>query len=487
MKDLAEFQAALRDDFAFFCAKAFQTLNPSKRLASNWHLEAMMHELQQASEGVHRNLIINIPPRSLKSTIASVALPAFIMGRDPAARVVCVSYAQKLASKFARDFRTVVTAPWYQAAFPRMRLTKDTEELMETSAGGSRLSTSVGGVATGFGGQIIIVDDPIDPAEANSELARQRAVEYFDGTLSTRLDDKEKGIFILVMQRLHEGDPTGHLLEQGGSRLLSFPAIAVADEVIDLGRGQTHSRKVGDVLHPARESRPTLDALRAKMGNAYFEAQCQQCPIPATGNMLPANWIVTYPAGAIRRDMLITLSWDTAIKCDPKNDFSVCTVWGELNGFHYLLDVVRMRMDFPELLKQAVALWTKHNPRALLIEDQGSGSSLIQQLRASHEIHAIARRSKFDKQTRLSNVLPLFEAKQVLFPDVAPWDAELRRELLGFPNTKHDDQVDSLSQYLGWILERRHNEFNVFWVNAPPVADDEGVAQALWAPQYGWG
>ena len=472
---------AFREDFVIFCKKVFHTLNPGTVMAMNWHLEAMIQALQQAATGVEPNLIINVPPRSGKSTIASVALPAFIMGLDPTARVVCVSYAQKLASKFARDFRTVVTSAWYKAAFPRMRLTKDTEELCETTLGGSRLSTSVGGVVTGFGGRIIIVDDPIDPSEANSELARQKAIEYFDGTLSTRLDDKENGSLILVMQRLHEGDPTGHLIAQGGFKLLSFPAIAVVDELIPLGNGKYHSRKTGDVLHPVRESQTTLDSLRNRMGNSNFEAQYQQSPIPASGNMLKASWIHPYPAGADRSQMKITQSWDTAIKGDPKADFSVCTIWGELNGLHYMLDVFRERMDFPELLKAAVALHRQYRPSAVLIEDHGSGSSLIQQLRASYSIHAIDRRPKYDKVTRFSNVLPMFEAGMVLFPDVAPWDAELRRELLGFPNTKHDDQVDSVSQYLAWVLEGGAG-FNVFWPGGGPDEGDPDEPPPLWWP-----
>lgn len=477
--------AALAKSFRIFCIKVFQTLNPGTPLAMNWHLKAMMYALQQAAAGINPNLIINIPPRSGKSTFASVALPAFIMGNDPTARVVCVSYAQILASKFARQFRTIVTSDWYKAAFPLMRITKDTEGIIETTIGGSRLSTSVGGAVTGFGGRIIIVDDPIDPAEAYSELARQKAIDYFDGTLSTRLDDKENGSLILVMQRLHQNDPAGHLLAQGGYKLLSFPAKAIADEKIPLGNGKDHSRKVGDILHSARESEKTLDLLRARMGNANFEAQYQQSPIPAAGNMLPAKWILTYPAGADRSQMKITQSWDTAIKGDPKADFSACTTWGELNGRHYLLDVFRKQMDFPELLKTAVALYHQFRPSAVLIEDQGSGSSLIQQLKAGHNIHAIDRRSKYDKVTRFSNVLPLFEAGQVLFPDVAPWDAELRRELLGFPNAKHDDQVDSVSQYLAWVLERGSG-FSAFWPGGGPDERDDDESPPLWTPDHGW-
>lgn len=288
------------------------------------------------------------------------------------------------------------------------------------------------------------------------------------------------------MQRLHEGDPTGHLFAQGGFRLLSFPAIAVADEDIPLGGGRIHSRKVGDLLHPARESQKTIDDPRRKMGNSNFEAQIQQSPIPAAGNMLQAKWILTYPAGADRTQMKITQSWDTAIKGDPKWDFSVCTTWGELNGRHYVLDVFRKQMDFPELLKAAVALYHQYRPSAVLVEDQGSGSSLIQQLKSGYNIYAIDRRCKHDKVTRFSNALPLFEAGQVLFPDVAPWGAELRRELLGFPNTKHDDQVDSVSQYLGWVLEGAGPGLTVFWPGGPPVPIEDDEPDALWEPDCGW-
>lgn len=481
----AALNLALSKSFKIFCRRVFRTLNPGTPMKMNWHLDAMMHALQHAAAGVDPNLIINVPPRSLKSTIASVALPAFIMGQDPSARVVCVSYAQKLASKFARDFRTIVTSPWYQAAFPTMQLTKNTEELFETTLGGSRLSTSVEGVVTGFGGRIIIVDDPIDPSEANSALARQKAIDYFDGTLSTRLDDKENGSLILVMQRLHECDPTGHLLAKKTFKLLSFPSIAIIDEDIPLRNGKFHHRKVGDVLHPARESQKTLDLLRASMGNPNFEAQYQQSPIPASGNMLKSAWIQTYPAGADRSQMKITQSWDTAIKGNPKADFSACTTWGELNGRHYVLDVFREQLDFPELLKAAVAMYHQYRPSAVLIEDHGSGSSLIQQLKASYGIYPIDRRSKYDKVTRFSNVLPMFEAGQVLFPDVAPWDAELRRELLGFPNAKHDDQVDSVSQYLEWILEKRGSGFSAFWPGGAPVAVDDEAPAPLWVPVHG--
>jgi predicted phage terminase large subunit-like protein len=240
---------------------------------------------------------------------------------------------------------------------------------------------------------------------------------------------------------------------------LSLPAIATADASIELGNSNTHARRIGDVLHPNREPQSALDELRRNLGSAAFEAQYQQAPVPEMGNMVKRAWLKTYHAPIDRAGMKIAQSWDTALKGDPRADYSVCTTWGKRNGQHHLLDVYREQLDFPALIKAAVSLYQQHRPHAVLIEDQGSGSSLIQQLRAQHQIFAIGRRSKDDKTTRLSTVLPAFEAGEVFFPNDAPWLPQMVTELLGFPRARHDDQVDSISQYLGWARDKSSSFF----------------------------
>ena len=459
MSNQAELDAALRTDFGTFSRKVFLTLNPGSQFEENWHIEAVTHSLENARIGRTKRLIINIPPRSLKSVLASVALPAFILGHNPSARLICVSYAQPLAARLARDFRRILVSDWYQRIFPRTVIIKDAEDIMETTLGGSRLSTSVGAVVTGFGAGTIIIDDPMKPDEAPSQAARDRVIRYYRETLFSRLDRKVDGVIIVVMQRLHEDDLAGHLLREGSWTHLSLPAIATADAVIELGNGNTHARRVGDVLHPNREPQSALDELRRNLGSAAFEAQYQQAPVPETGNMVKREWLQSYRAPLDRAGMRIAQSWDTALKGDSRADYSVCTTWAEKGGQHYLLDVFRKQLDFAELIKAAVSLYQQHRPDAVLIEDQGSGTILIQQLRAQNKIHAIGRRSKDDKTTRLSTVLPAFESGKVLFPHDAPWLPQMLTELFGFPSARYDDQVDSISQYLGWARDKSSSFF----------------------------
>ena len=173
-------------------------------------------------------LIINLPPRQLKSFIVSVALPAFILGMDPSAKIICISYSDDLAKALARDFKRIIESAWYRTVFPDVRPTKMTESEFVTDQGGTRYATSVGGTLTGRGGDFIIIDDPIKPEEALSDKARQSTNEWYKSTLLSRLDDKAKSVLILVMQRLHVNDLTGFVEASGGFHKLALPAIAVA-------------------------------------------------------------------------------------------------------------------------------------------------------------------------------------------------------------------------------------------------------------------
>lgn len=459
MTRTALLHAFLRSDAMTFVRKVFAELHPGQPLAENWHLMAIAYQLEEIVAGRQKRLIINVPPRALKSIILSVALPAFILGKNPCAKIICVSYAQSLAAKHARDFRRILEADWYQAAFPLTVIAKEAEDLIETTMGGARLSTSIGATMTGFGGDFIIIDDPMRPDEAPSELARDKVIRHYREVLYSRQNDKVRSSIIVVMQRLHEDDLTGHLLRDGGWKTLIFPAIAVVDETIELDNEDMHDRKAGDVLHPAREPMSALDDLRRNLGGAGFEAQYQQSPIPPSGNMVKREWLRSYRQLPSRHNARMTQSWDTALKGDAANDFSVCTTWLEQAGRHYLVDLVRERMDFPSLLKSVVTQRDKHRPEAILIEDQGSGTSLIQQLRSSYGLPSIPRRSRDHKETRLSVVLPMFEAGQIVLPEDSPWLPDLLKELYGFPRTKHDDQVDSITQYLIWARDRTSPSF----------------------------
>src|SRR5215813_13104740 len=197
----AEYQALLRQDFTTFVARCFHELNPQAKLAMNWHLEVIAAKLMEVRQGKIRRLIINLPPRHLKSLMASIAFPAWCLGHDPSAQILCVSYAQDLADKFARDCRSIMMSPWYRRIFAtRLAAQRQAVQEFVTTRQGYRLATSTGGVLTGR--DIILIDDPLKPEDALSEVLRGAANEWYDHTLYSRLNDKRHGAIVIIMQRL---------------------------------------------------------------------------------------------------------------------------------------------------------------------------------------------------------------------------------------------------------------------------------------------
>jgi predicted phage terminase large subunit-like protein len=455
----------LRRDYLAFTEMAFAEAVPGEAYVPNWHIELVCHKLQQCVEGKIRRLIINVPPRSMKSIMASVALPAWILGREPTARVICVSYSQDLATKFSRTCRSVMQAPWYREAFRQTKISpsKNTEAEFETTARGYRMATSVGGTLTGRGGNYLILDDPMKPDEAQSEARRQDVKDWYDNTLVSRLDDKRHGVIIVVTQRLHADDLTAHLLAKGGWEIVLIPAIAEQEESLQLSNDpqQVLVRRPGDVLWPEREDAETLAAVRREMGEAVFNAQYQQAPAPPAGNLIKVDQFARYavlpqhpkfdPAFADESPPELVQSWDTASKTGELNNYSVCTTWCVHRPKFYLLDVFRRRLEFPDLKRAVIQQAHSHGARKVIIEDKGSGTSLLQTLRAEpHDLSILAFKPEGDKVMRIHGQLDKIEAGRVLLPRAAPWLEAFLEELRAFPNGRFDDQVDSLSQFLSW-------------------------------------
>jgi hypothetical protein len=310
--------------------KVFVTLEPGQAYVPNWHLEAIGYQLERVRRGEIMRLIINMPPRSLKSMTASVAFPAFVLGHNPTRRIICVSYSGDLAKKHANDFRAVLEAPWYRSVFPTARIgQKDSETEIELTARGSRLATSVGGTLTGRGGDLIIIDDPLKPDDAYSEIKRNAANGWFKNTLLSRLDDKRTGAIIIVMQRVHMDDLTGFVTSQSDEwEVLNLAAIAEVDEVIPISDTDVHRRRIGEALSPVREPLSVLENMKLQLGSDAFSAQYQQMPVPPGGAIIKRHWIKRYAELPLQREcFLILQSWDTASKGGPENDFSVCTTW----------------------------------------------------------------------------------------------------------------------------------------------------------------
>jgi predicted phage terminase large subunit-like protein len=456
--------ALLRKDLSSFIQKTFQTVSPGDVYRHGWHIDGIAWALQRCLDGEIRRLIITLPPRSLKSIAVSVGFPAFVLGRDPRQKIICVSYSQDLANKHARDCRAVLAAPWYRSAFPRTRIDRDknTQGEFLTTRKGFRMSTSVGGTLTGRGGNILILDDVLKPDDAISEVHRTRVIEWYGSTLLSRLDDKARDVIIVIQQRVHQEDLVGVLLEQGGWTHLNLPAIAEETQVVPLGPHLVRLRREGDVLHPEREPLEELQRLKILMGSYAFHAQYQQSPAPRGGGLVKWAWFKTYeemPKTA-SGDRIVQ-SWDTAAKAKEFNDYSVCTTWLVRDKTFYLLHVLRKRLEYPALRRHAIDHKHAFQAEEVLIEDAGSGIQLIQDLRAEG-IYVRGIKPEGEKAMRMQTQTAVIEAGHVLVPRSAPWLADFQDEVTKFPMAKHDDQVDSVSQFLKWATRPRARP----WVRA---------------------
>ena len=456
---MAEYRALSRRDFHTFMHRGFRELNPQVRFLHNWHNELIAAKLEACFRGKINRLIINVPPRSLKSHAAAVAFPAYVLGHNPSAQIICASYGQDLASKHSMDCRTLMTSAWYRGLFPT-RLSPQKQSLQEflTTHGGSRLSTSVGGVLTGRGADLIIIDDPLKPDEALSETQRNAVNDWYDHTLYSRQNSKQDCviIFIIIMQRLHEDDLVGHVLEQEYWEHIRLPAIAEAEETHFIETplcSRAIHRHIGEPLHPEREPLAVLEHLRHTIGEYNFAGQYQQSPAPQGGGIIKRQWFKTYtPQGCPEAFDYILQSWDTANKVTELSDYSVCTTWGKKGKDLYLLHVYRKKIDYPTL-KRAVAeqaqLWSAS---VIVIEDKASGTQLIQEL-AYEGVYNIQRYQpgpNQDKPMRMYLCCNLIENGFVYLPEQADWLTDYLNELTVFPNGKYDDQVDSTSQALDW-------------------------------------
>lgn len=449
-------RALIRRDLSSFIQRAFATVDPGNPYMHSWHIDAIAHQLERIANGEITRLIITMPPRSLKSIAASVAFPAWLLGQDPRLRILAVSYAENLSEKLALDCLKLIEAPWYRSAFPLVRIAKGKAARadFETTRGGGRFSTSIGGALTGRGGDIIIIDDPHKPEDATSEVKRQSVIDWYRSTLLSRLNDPQSGPIVLIQQRVHEADLAGFLLENGGWVHLDLPAIAEDAATIDLARHRVVHRQEGDLLHPERLPRAFLEERQRELGSYVFAAQYQQRPAPLGGGLVRWEWFKTYdePPASAPGDRIVQ-SWDTASKADQANDYSVCTSWLVRDQNAWLVNIFRAKLEYPRLRHQIVELARQWKTDLVLIEDAGSGIQLIQDLKVNTELSMKGIVPKDDKATRMLSVSHLIEAGRIAIPADAPWLADFQREVTLFPNGKHDDQVDSVSQFLRWLAE----------------------------------
>ncbi|CAM3762498.1 phage terminase large subunit [Polynucleobacter brandtiae] len=465
-----EYRTIIRNDFVTFTERAFYELNPQTQLLLAPYIYLIGTHLENCRTGITKRLIINLPPRYLKSHCASVCMPAWLLAHDPSARIICASYGQDLADNLALESRKLMQSTFYQTLFatrldPRKMAVND----FMTTKGGGRMATSVGGVLTGRGADFIILDDPMKPDDALSQTRRQSVNDWYDNTLLSRLNDKKNGCIILIMQRLHQDDLVGHALEHGNWTVLNLPAIAEQDElfeITDLLGTRSWQRQEGEPLHSERETIEMLKATKARIGNFNFSSQYQQNPSPVGGSIIKSNWIMRYDKEQpLPEGISMTIqSWDTAHKAGDLNDYSVCVTVMMIEEHYYILDVHREKLDYPTLKKRVIEKAEQFEPRPIVIEDKSSGTSLIQELQQMYRYKIVpyVPPAGTDKVMRLHAVSDLFEAGLVYLPNQAPWLEAFEHELLTFPGTRYDDQVDATSQALAH-LRQRGNRAMMIW------------------------
>ena len=451
-------RALLRQNLAAFAQKTFHALEPGTPYCHSWHLDHLAWQLGRVAGGEVRRLIINVPPRSMKSITVSVAFTAWLLGHDPTKRILCASYAADLARKHAIDTRHIMESDWYRELFPSCELVARRQRDVElvTTLKGGRLAFGLGGALTGRGADVIILDDPMKASSSTSEADRRRAIEYYEGTLVSRLNDKRRGAIVLVMQRLHEADLCGHLLERAPEdwQLVHLPAIAVEDGVFQLSDrpGHEHRRRCGDALQPDREPCDLLEGLRRELGSRTFEAQYQQTPTPAGGNLIRREWLKLYRERPAALDRIV-VAWDTASTLGETSDWSVGLVWGVRDQNFYLLDVVRKRLEFPQLRRAVLELSERWNADVTLIEKTALGYALLQDLRRTSTLRPVLLPARLDKVARCEAQSARFEEGRVHLPEEASWLGVYEAELLAFPNGRYDDQVDATSYALHHLTD----------------------------------
>ncbi len=440
-----------RDDFYVFAQRAFRELHDVP-YQDNWHIAAIARQLVRIEMGEITRLIITMPPRTMKSFLASVCLPAWILGKNPSAKIICASYAQPLSNEFAFEMRRLMQTRWYRSVFPNVHIDtkKASVDEIKTTRGGYRLSTSVGGSLTGRGADLIVIDDPIKAVDALSQIVMASAKDWYSNTVSSRLNNQKTGKIVVVAQRLQPEDLPGHLASLGGWEELVLPMVAWKDQDIELFKGEWITRPAGHLLHEDRFGEEEIRRLRSEMAEQDFEAQYNQRPLPPGGALFKLQWLKRYNARPpVHEIQGIFQSWDTAYEVAEGNDYSVCSTWALCGKRYFLLDIFRERLQFPDLERAVYKQREKWNANLVILEKAGSGISLYQNIRIRTQGRWITTLNPSgSKQDRASQQSPKFERGEVYVPHQAPWLKKFEDERINFPHVKHDVQVDSVVQFL---------------------------------------
>jgi predicted phage terminase large subunit-like protein len=466
-------------DLDSFIQCLFGVLEPGNRFMPAAYLELLCAALMQVDARVVKRLIINMPPRHLKSIVTSVVFPAWLLMRDPKIKIAVICHSDMLANDLASKCKPLIESDVFRQIAPQVKIRQDRDRRMdfETTRGGGVYFASIASGITGRGFDHIILDDPIAAHDAQSEAERDRVQQTFENMISSRLDDPVRGTIIVVQQRLHEADLTGYLLSKGGWDILCLPLVAEEEKTHKFGNYEWR-RPAGNVLLPERFPEAEIQKIRANNGETIFATQWQQNPASTRGELIKPEYLIPIdacPPGATR----IFIAADTAVKQTATSDYTVFLVIATDGTRHYVVDVLRARFDLVEMRDAVIRLLQRHRVEKVLIEDSASGPGLHTMLAEKglrSELRPVGGRNK---EERLEKHLHFFVDRRIYVLNNQSWTVDFRNELVRFPVARHDDQVDALTLYLEYMFSDAPTRPCILSVNSW----EERMARAMGAPR----
>lgn len=474
----------LRRHFGRFIRASWHVIEPTMPLIDGWHIDAMADHLQAVSRGQIQNLLINVPPGHAKSLIVSVMWPAWMWTWKPSWRGLFAAYAGELALRDSVKCRQLIESEWYQQRFPvALASDQNVKSFFQNTDTGFRMSLSVGGKATGFRGDAVAVDDPLNAKEAPSALKREEAIFWWDKVMSSRRNDLSRGPMVIIMQRLHEDDLAGHVLRKGTYEHLCLPSeydpkrrskTFYVRNPVPLGHEGPQSRREefwsdprtekGQLLFPALFPKTALAQAKQDLGGDGYAAQHDQNPVPLEGGMFKRHWWRRYDV--LPKELESLGEWAASLDCTFKkttdSDFVVLQVWARFRANRYLVWSARARRDMPETCALLARMKTLFPQVGLvLVEEAANGDAVLQTMRDKVP-GLVGVRVHVSKEARASAVTPFVEAGNVWIPAEygsveVKWETDqpledpvkaFVDECGAFPKGRNDDQVDAMSMML---------------------------------------
>lgn len=482
-------------DLRCFLEQAWPIVVPQEPFQGNWHIDAACEHLMALLRGEFWNLLINWPPRCSKSTVCGVMFPAWAWLQDPSLRVMNASYGHDLAQRDSLATRRLIQSDWYQSRWGDRFALKDDQNVKtrwENDKGGMRLATSTTGAATGEGADLLIVDDPHNVNEAESEVERRKVITWYNVTMPSRTGRGGRAMKVVIGQRVHEEDLSADIIKKGVYVHMCLPMEYETASARPSGWGAWKDPRTeeGELLWPARFSEKVIaETLRPPhMTSHAYAGQFQQRPAPVEGGMFKrADWkfYKESPHDLVRRARLTCMSWDMTFKETDGGSYVVGTAWAAVDGCFYLLARVRDRMGFAasrQAVKSMAAAWPSVAHK--LVEDKANGSAIIDDLR-QHVPGLKAIEPEGGKEARANRMAAYVESHNVFLPESAPWVEEWIEEFRTFPNGAHDDQVDSASQAINWMAVRLASTFPPEVIAHRRSADPAGKGERYRDPRAG--